>query len=208
MLREKLAIVNIMPIYEYYSPDSRKIYSFFARSLSFAEKVPLCPDGKKYRMRKLVSGFSITGKKEEPKAELDLPNDPDDPFAGMDEAKAATAMRELEGAIDGMDDDNPDPRQMGQLMRRMCELTGESMDEPMEEVVRKLEEGMDPDELENRMGDVFDDEGGEGGLPGEVSGGGDAKDETSATKSKLRQLMRRPLSRDPELYEFSDYLSE
>ena len=106
-------------------------------------------------MRKLISGFSITGKKENPNEAFDLPDDPDDPFAGMDEAKAATAMRELEGAIEGMDEDNPDPRQMGRLMRRMCELTGESMDEPMEEVVRKLEEGMNPDELEDRMGDVF-----------------------------------------------------
>ena len=26
-------------------------------------------------------------------------------------------------------------------MRKMCEITGERMDEPMEEVVRKLEEG-------------------------------------------------------------------
>ena len=208
MLRERFSIVNIMPIYEFYSSDSRKIYSFFARSLSFAEKVPFCPDGKKYRMRKLISGFSITGKKQDLKEAIDLPDDPDDPFAGMDEAKAATAMRELEGAIDGMDEENPDPRQMGRLMRRMCELTGESMDEPMEEVVRKLEEGMDPDELEDRMGDVFEDDAGEGGLPGEASGGGDAEGDGSASKSKLRKLLRRPLSRDPELYEFSDYLTK
>ena len=208
MLRERSSIVNIMPIYEFYSPDSRKIYSFFARSLSLAEKVPLCPDGKKYRMRKLISGFSITGKKEDSKEALDLPDDPDDPFAGMDEAKAATAMRELEGAIDGMDEDNPDPRQMGRLMRRMCELTGESMDEPMEEVVRKLEEGMDPDELEDRMGDVFGDEEGAGGLPGDASSGGDVEDKESKTKSKLRKLLRQPVSRDPELYEFSEYLAE
>ena len=197
-----------MPIYEFYSPDTRKIYSFFARSLECADKIPLCPDGKRYIMRKLVSGFSITGKKEELRDDPDASMDSDDPFAGMDEAKAATAMRELEGAIDGMDEDNPDPRQMGKLMRRMCELTGENMDEPMEEVVRKLEEGMDPDELEDRMGDVFEDDGGEGGLPGEVSGGGDAEGEESANKSKLRKLLRRPLSRDPELYEFSDYLQK
>ena len=47
---------------------------------------------------------------------------------------------------------------MGSLMRKMSELTGESMDEPMEEVVRKLEEGMNPDELEERMGDLDVDE--------------------------------------------------
>ena len=65
-------------------------------------------------------------------------------------------MKELEGAMNGMDDENPDPRQMGQLMRKMCEITGERMDEPMEEVVRKLEEGMDPDALEERMGNFWE----------------------------------------------------
>ena len=203
MLSERRNIVNIMPIYEFYSPDSRKIYSFFARSLSCAEKVPLCPDGKKYRMRKVISGFSITGKREEPEEIAQMPNDPDDPFAGMDESKAHAAMQELEGAIEGMDEENPDPRQMGQLMRRMCDLTGENMDEPMEEVVRKLEEGMDPDELEDRMGDAFGDDAAEGGMPGASSEEGEG-DEPGA-KSKLRRLMGRPLVRDPELYEFSDY---
>ena len=50
-------------------------------------------------------------------------------------------MKELETSISGMDEDNPDPKQMGSLMRRMCEMS-EHMDEPMEEVVRKLEEGV------------------------------------------------------------------
>ncbi len=157
-------------------------------------------------MQKLVSGFSITGKKEEPKEDSDLPSDPNDPFAGMDEARATAAMRELEGAVDGMDEDNPDPRQMGELMRRMCELTGERMDEPMEEVVRKLEEGMDPDELESRMGDVFGDEDENAGMPGEASAG-ESDGENSSSKSKLRRLLRKAVTRDPELYEFSDYLS-
>lgn len=194
-----------MPIYEFYSPDTRKIYSFFARSLSMAEELPLCPDGKKFRMKKLVSGFSITGKREEPKLDpADEGSDPDDPFAGMDESKAEAAMRELEGAIEGMDEDNPDPKQMGRLMRRMCELTGEGMDEPMEEVVRKLEEGMDPDALEESMGDVFgDEEGGEG-----VPGGSEGTEKEEGGKGKLKKLLRRPLSRDPELYEFSDYLKK
>ena len=194
-----------MPIYEFHSPDSRKIYSFFARSLSFAGKVPLCPDGKKYRMRKVISGFSITAKREEPEELSQTPNDPDDPFAGMEESKAQAAMQEFEGAIEGMDEDNPDPRQMGQLMRRMCDLTGESMDDPMEEVVRKLEEGMDPDELEDRMGDALGDDATESGMPASPNS---EEGNQSGAKSKLRRLMLRPLVRDPELYEFSDYLAK
>ena len=194
-----------MPIYEFYSPDTRKIYSFLARSLSYAECVPRCPDGAGGRMRKLVSGFSITGKrKEEPKTAGDGP-DLDDPFGELEGPQAEAAMRELERSIEGMDEDNPDPRQMGRLMRRMCDLTGECMDEPMEEVVRKLEEGMDPEQLEESMGDVFGDEEGEpGGMP---ETGADAGEEGGSSAARLlRRLRSKPLVRDPELYEFSDYV--
>jgi len=117
-----------MPIYEFMSRETGKIYSFFAHSTSYSDKTPECPDGKKYKMEKVMSGFSITGKKEEPQ---DMPeqgsgDDPNDPFAGMDPNQAEKVMKELEGAMGGMDEDNPDPKQMGQLMRKMCEMTGET----------------------------------------------------------------------------------
>ena len=189
-----------MPIYEFYSPGTRKIYSFFARSSSYAEQVPLCPDGERHEMKKLLSGFSITGRNADAPEDAMSEGTSDDPFEGMDPKQAEGVMKELEGAIGGMDEDNPDPRQMGELMRKMCEMTGERMDEPMEEVVRKLEEGMDPDELESRMGDFLggDDETGSS----ELEGG----DEEAG--SKLRRLLRKTLARDPELYEFSDYLRQ
>lgn len=191
-----------MPIYEFMSRDTGKIYSFFAHSISYAEKTPLCPDGKKYKMQKVVSGFSITGKKEEP-PEIpcqDAGADPNDPFAGMDPNQAEKVMKELEGAMGGMDEDNPDPKQMGQLMRKMCEMTGETMDEPMEEVVRKLEEGADPDELEDRMGDFLGDEE-SGPIPG-----GEEGDLKESVKTRLKKLMKKKMIRDPKLYEFSEFL--
>ena len=191
-----------MPIYEFMSRDTGKIYSFFAHSISYAEKTPLCPDGKKYKMQKVVSGFSITGKKEEP-TEIpgqDAGADPNDPFAGMDPDQAEKVMKELEGAMGGMDEDNPDPKQMGQLMRKMCEMTGETMDEPMEEVVRKLEEGADPDELEDRMGDFLGDEE-SGPIPG-----GEEGDLKESVKTRLKKLMKKKMIRDPKLYEFSEFL--
>ena len=95
----------------------------------------------------------------------------------------------------GMDEDNPDPRQMGSLMRRMCEMTGEKMDGVMEEVVRKLEEGANPEELEARMGDAIDDS----------AESQDTKD--SATNETVKKRNSRlPLTRDPKLYEFEDFL--
>jgi len=50
-----------MPIYEYFCPNNRRIYSFFARSISYADKTPRCPDNPKWRMEKMISGFAITG---------------------------------------------------------------------------------------------------------------------------------------------------
>ena len=192
-----------MPIYEFMSRETGKIYSFFAHSTSYSDKTPDCPDGKKYKMEKVMSGFSITGKKEEPSEmpEQGPGDDPDDQFAGMDPNQAEKVMKELEGAMGGMDEDNPDPKQMGQLMRKMCEMTGETMDEPMEEVVRKLEEGADPDELEDRMGDFLGDDEQPPALPPGEEG---ASQET--IKSRLKKLMKAKIIRDPELYEFSDYL--
>ncbi len=190
-----------MPIYEFMSRGTGKIYSFFAHSPSYAEKIPFCPDGKKYKMEKVMSGFSITGQKEEVSESPpgDSSSDPNDPFAGMDPGQAEKVMKELEGAMGGMDEDNPDPKQMGQLMRKMCEMTGESMDEPMEEVVRKLEEGADPDELEDQMGDFIGDEG-PGDMPGEKE-----EDSRESVKSRLKKLMKKKMVRDPKLYEFSEY---
>jgi hypothetical protein len=86
------------------------------------------------------------------------------------------------------------------LMRKMCEMTGETMDEPMEEVVRKLEEGADPDELEDRMGDFLGDE-----QPYDKTGGND-EDSMDSVKSRLKKLMKKKMVRDPKLYEFSEYL--
>ena len=111
-------------------------------------------------------------------------------------------MRELEGSMHGMDDENPDPKQMGSLMRRMCELSGEKMDEPMEEVIRKLEEGINPEELEERMGDFMGEEGDEGTPRSED------EDKEDSLKSRLRKLLIKTPARDPQLYEFKDYLPE
>jgi len=155
-------------------------------------------------MEKVMSGFSITGKREEQPQSSGVgeTDDPNDPFAGMDPNQAEKVMKELEGAMGGMDEDNPDPKQMGQLMRKMCEMTGESMDEPMEEVVRKLEEGTDPDELEDRMGDFIRDE-----EPGGDSNS-EQDDPTESVKSRLKRMMRKKMVRDPELYEFSEYIKK
>ena len=93
-----------------------------------------------------------------------------------------------------MDDENPDPRQMGTLMRKICDMTGESIDEPMEEVMRKLEEGVSPDQIEDSMADVLEDS----------ENGPENVDNKEMNKKKTFKRKSFPV-RDPELYDFRDY---
>lgn len=179
-----------MPIYEYYSPDTNKIYSFFAKTLAQGQTIPKCPDNPKARMQKLVSVFAVTGKRgrklgpgDDAAAAQGLA-----PAPSADDARMEAAMGAMEREFSHVDEN--DPRAMARMMRRMSELTGEKFDEPMEEAVRKLEEGADPDSLE-------DDLGGEpGGDEGPESAPKDPKE------PRARRKVRRAPVRDPQLYDY------
>ena len=138
-----------MPIYEYYCSDNNRIYSFLAKTLAQGQTVPKCPDNPEFRLRRIVSSFAVTGRTRKAegggKAEEGQGTDANPTEDGRMEA----AMSAMEGEFANIDEN--DPRAMGRMMRRMSELTGEKLDGEMEEVVRKLEEGADPDQA--RVGD-------------------------------------------------------
>ena len=71
------------------------------------------------------------------------------------------------------------------------------MDEPMEEVVRKLEEGMNPEDLEARIGEFMGEDG---------DAGATVEGEEESAQSKLRKLLLNRSKRDPELYDFREYI--
>ena len=79
-------------------------------------------------------------------------------------------MEMLAREADGVDED--DPRQAGRMLRKLYDATGMPMDDRMEEAIRRMESGEDPDKIEEEMGDVFDENEdplslqGEGGLRG------------------------------------------
>jgi hypothetical protein len=181
-----------MPIYEFHSPDTNKIYSFFARSLSYADKVPRCPDNPDARMERMVSKFAFTGRAKEK---------PDVPAGGDDlDPRMERVMAEMERDMAGMDEENPDPRALGRMMRKMTEATGQKMPAEMEQMIRRLEAGEDPEKLEEEFGDAFENMD----FPG-MEGEGDGGAEEGGTAVKARKA--RP-QRDPALYEFSEYLRE
>jgi hypothetical protein len=190
-----------MPIYEYYCAHNHTVYQFYAKTLAQGKLVPKCPENPRWPLKRVVSQFAFTGRAQEPKADADTP-------AGADPAEDArmeAAMAAMEKEFDSVDEN--DPRAMARMMRRMSELTGEKIDGEMEEVVRKLEEGVDPEALEDKLGG---DEAGPGeddpyGM-GEGGPGGAPKSEAEKKEARMRWKLRRATTaprRDPKLYDYA-----
>ena len=171
-----------MPIYEFFSPDTNKVYSFFARSLSQRDRVPRCPDKPGARMERMVSRFAVTGRAEEKQASS----------AGGADPRMERVMAEMQNEMSGIDESNPDPKALGRMMRKMTEATGQPMPKEMEQMIRRMEAGEDPEKLEEEFGDAF--EGMD--MPGE---------DTPGEPGSPRHSFRRPV-RDPALYEMSDFV--
>lgn len=182
-----------MPIYEFFCPGNNKIYSFLARSLGYSGKVPRCPDDAKLPMERLISTFALIGKAREEKRALQA-DEQDDP-------RIQAALESMEQQVGAMDAENPDPRMVGQMLRKMAEITGERMPEQVDEVMRRLEAGESLDRIEEQFGEI------EGSL--EDAGGGDEANPEKIAVRELRdrlKAVRRQPSRDPVLYEISEYV--
>lgn len=171
-----------MPIYEFYCPDNHTVYQFLARSLAYREKTPRCPDNVAFRMEKRVSKFAFLRGAKEASA--------DDPFEGMDESKMEALMAEMERDMVGMDESNPDPRQLGHLMKKMTDAMGDKAPPEMREIIRRLESGEDPEKLEEQFGNAEGEDGAE---------------LFSQAVKKIRASLRAP-QRDPKLYEMNEFI--
>ena len=62
----------------------------------------------------------------------------------------------MEQEADRLDED--DPRQAAQLMKKLCDSAGLNMGPGMEEAMRRLEAGEDPEQVEAELGDVLESE--------------------------------------------------
>jgi hypothetical protein len=187
-----------MPIYEYYCPDNHTIYQFYAKTLAQGQVTPRCPDNPAFRMKKLVSAFAVTrgGKKDEAAESKPKPEASGEP---AEDARMEAAMNAMESEFSNVDEN--DPKAMARMMRRMSDLTGEKIDGEMEEVVRKLEEGADPDSLEDQLGGG-EGEGGPEDPYGEGMGGEQPPPvDPKEPKHRFRALRRAP-HRDPKLYDY------
>ena len=188
-----------MPIYEYYCPDNHTIYQFYAKTLAQGKTVPKCPDNLKFRMQKLVSAFAVTkGGKKDDAAETKA-SGPEVGGDSAEDARMEAAMSAMEREFSSVDEN--DPRAMARMMRRMSEITGEKIDGEMEEVVRKLEEGADPDSLEEQLGGAGDEPGMDDPYGEGMGGGNEPPVDPKEPKHRFKVRRAAP-RRDPKLYDY------
>lgn len=169
-----------MPIYEYLCPACNRVFNFLSPTVT-PKAPPTCPKCGRKDLRKLLSRFAVVGatrKSSERQASAsagapptDAAGGPEMPAAGpgagaddespFDNPRVERDMERLMADADGIDEN--DPRQLGRLMRRMSDITGEKLDHHMETAIRRLEKGEDPEKIEEDMGDVLGGDEGQGG---------------------------------------------
>ncbi len=135
-----------MPVYEFYCSECHTIFNFLSRRVN-TDKRPDCPRCGRPELERQVSRFAVSkGRTEEPMEGM-----PD-----LDDAQMEKAMQAMAGEMEGMDEN--DPRQMARFMRKLTESTGMNLGSGMEEAIRRLEAGADPEKIEEEMGDLFNEE--------------------------------------------------
>jgi putative FmdB family regulatory protein len=135
-----------MPIYEFYCEACNTIYNFFSKSIN-TSKQPNCPECRTVVLSRRMSAFAVTGRAKESGESDDLP---------FDESKMEQAMQMLAGEAEKINED--DPRQAAQLMRKLTDMTGLELGGGMQEALRRMERGEDPEQIEAEMGDILESE--------------------------------------------------
>ena len=166
-----------MPVYEFYCPDCHTIFNFFSRRVN-TEKRPHCPRCGRPELERQVSRFAVSKGRQEAEGDDNMPD--------IDESRMERAMQALASEAEGLDEN--DPRQAARMMRKLSEAMGTDLGSGMEEVIRRMEAGEDPDQIEAEMGDLLDAEDPFGGF------------ETKRGGKHVRQSSPRPQV-DHTLYE-------
>ncbi|MBW1982141.1 MAG: zinc ribbon domain-containing protein [Deltaproteobacteria bacterium] len=161
-----------MPIYEFYCSRCHMLFNFYSRRIN-TEARPLCPKCETTRLSRQMSRFAVLrGLKEEDDSGL-----PD-----IDDSKLEKAMAALAHEAEHMNED--DPRQAAQLMRKLTDMTGLELGAGMQEALRRMEAGEDPEQIEEELGDILEEE-----------------DPFAVQGRKAVTPRRRPPQKDETLYE-------
>ena len=156
-----------MPIYEFYCETCNTVFSFFSARIDTAA-APACPRCGRPELPRKPSRFAGISKKSEGAPGGD-DFEGDDPLAGLDDDRMAGAMESLAAEMEGLDESaEKDPKQMMRFLERFQQATGLEAGPKMEEMMARLAEGADVDELESSLGggEGEEDPYGEGPPPG------------------------------------------
>jgi putative FmdB family regulatory protein len=166
-----------MPIYEFACPKCRKVYSFLSKRVNPTHS-PSCPKCGSKKLNKQMSRFAMVKGMAEPAAPTEG-GEGDEGMPDMDDPRVARAMSELERDMEHMDENNP--KHMAHMMKKMKDvMPAGAMPKEMDEAIKRLEAGDDPEKIEADMGDVlggmFPEEGEDDMGMGGMGGGGYSKD--------------------------------
>ena len=164
-----------MPIYEFYCSECHMIFNFYSKTIN-TEKKPLCPRCGKVQLERWMSVFATV------KNRSDSESDDEMPFPDLDESKMEKAMDVLAREAEHMNED--DPRQAANLMRKLTDMTGLKLGPGMEEALRRMEAGEDPEQIEEEMGDILEEE-----------------DPFQFQEKRVGSVKNRPPIKDEKLYE-------
>lgn len=140
-----------MPIYEFYCERCNTIFSFFSRTVN-TDKIPKCPNCKRTKLKRQMSVFAkVSGGK----------RDSDDAgtesgMSAIDEERMGKAMAMIADEAENINEE--DPRQAANLMRKLSDVAGLGLGPQMEEALRRMEKGEDPERIEQEMGELLEQE--------------------------------------------------
>ena len=163
-----------MPIYEFYCPPCHRVFHFLSRTVR-TDRRPACPRCGRPDLERKPSVFAISRGLEAPE---------ETGLEGLDDERLDRAMESLAAEVDAIDED--DPRQAAGLLRKLYDATGLDLGPGIEEAIRRMESGEDPERIEEELGHLVD--------------GGD---DPETGRARLGRLVRRvvPPTVDETLYE-------
>ena len=146
LLQSYMEEVVTMPIYEFYCYKCHTVFNFFSRTVN-TDKKPTCPKCHKTKLDRRMSSFATLRKRGEEEGA---------PMPDFDEGQMEKAMGILASEAEHLDEN--DPRQAANLMRKLTDMTGLNLGPGMEEALKRMEAGEDPEQIEAEMGDLLEEE--------------------------------------------------
>jgi len=143
-------------MYEFLCEDCNRVFSFLSRAAAASKRKAKYPKCGSLKMSRLLSRFAVARKSTSTLSCEQTGDAKSGTGIGSNleaDPRMDGATAELERDMASIDENNP--RQVAAAMRRLSAATGEPLDPAMEEAVRRLGAGENPEKVEEAMADAF-----------------------------------------------------